>query len=245
MAFDGKWKDKIPGGRADKKNPQDFDFEALGKGVKVEMEHTDDPQLAAEIAMDHLTEMGDYYDKLELMEGGEHEASRRARARSPLSRRRRVGRRAAEDEWKDTVPGGRADKKKPKDFDAAAIAKGVKVEMEHTDDAQMATEIAMDHLTEDPKYYDKLEKMEGGAHKASRRVRAFRLARRYLRVAAKGKKKIPHEKELTEFFKKQDEITDAEFHTLAEELKVSPHDLEAESYEMLRQRLGRSRRRRR
>jgi hypothetical protein len=28
--------------------------------------------------------------------------------------------------------------------------------MEHTDDEEIAREIAMDHLTEDPKYYTKL-----------------------------------------------------------------------------------------
>jgi len=38
--------------------------------------------------------------------------------------------------------------------------KGVKVEMEHTKDKQMAKEIAMDHILEDPKYYDKLSKIE-------------------------------------------------------------------------------------
>jgi len=38
--------------------------------------------------------------------------------------------------------------------------KGAKVEMEHTDDKENAKEIAMDHLSEDPKYYDKLSKME-------------------------------------------------------------------------------------
>lgn len=38
---------------------------------------------------------------------------------------------------------------------------GVKVEMEHTNDKQKAKEIAMDHLFEDPKYYDKLKKIEG------------------------------------------------------------------------------------
>ncbi len=38
--------------------------------------------------------------------------------------------------------------------------KGVKVEMEHTKDKQKAKEIAMDHLVEDPKYYDKLAKIE-------------------------------------------------------------------------------------
>ena len=42
-----------------------------------------------------------------------------------------------------------------------AIKKGVKVEAEHTDDATLAYEIAKDHVFEDPKYYDKLEKIEG------------------------------------------------------------------------------------
>jgi len=41
------------------------------------------------------------------------------------------------------------------------LNKGMKVEMEHTKDKQRAKEIAMDHLFEDPKYYDKLEKIEG------------------------------------------------------------------------------------
>ena len=40
------------------------------------------------------------------------------------------------------------------------LNKGVKVEMEHTNTKETAKEIAMDHLFEDPKYYDKLEKIE-------------------------------------------------------------------------------------
>jgi hypothetical protein len=60
----------------------------------------------------------------------------------------------------DRIPGGLAKGKKPGDFDQKALAKGVKVEMEHTTDEDVAREIAMDHLTEDPDYYDKLEKIE-------------------------------------------------------------------------------------
>ena len=66
-------------------------------------------------------------------------------------------------EHKDIIPGGLADKKKPGDFDPAALSKGIKVEREHTNDDRIAQEIAMDHLTEDPQYYDKLEKMEKGS----------------------------------------------------------------------------------
>lgn len=40
------------------------------------------------------------------------------------------------------------------------LYKGIEVEMEHTDDEEIAKEIAKDHLTEYPYYYDELEKME-------------------------------------------------------------------------------------
>lgn len=65
---------------------------------------------------------------------------------------------------KDVIPGGLADKKQPGDFDPEALKKGLKVELEHTSDSDIALEIAMDHLTEDPLYYDKLQKMEKGVH---------------------------------------------------------------------------------
>ena len=42
------------------------------------------------------------------------------------------------------------------------LEKGIKVESEHTTDKAVAKEIAMDHLFEDPKYYDKLSKIEEG-----------------------------------------------------------------------------------
>ena len=79
-------------------------------------------------------------------------------------------------EKKDLVPGGHGDKLKGsmedqhkqlakmhnvsvQDIDAQ-VQKGAKVEMEHTDDEAIAHEIAMEHVYEDPKYYDKLSKIE-------------------------------------------------------------------------------------
>ena len=93
----------------------------------------------------------------------------------------------------DNIPGGLANGKTlidlakkwdtkgyydPKQFAAEYVKpelmKGIKVEMEHTTNVRIATEIAMDHLWEDLKYYDKLNKienpikesllMEGGAY---------------------------------------------------------------------------------
>ena len=40
------------------------------------------------------------------------------------------------------------------------LIKGIKIENEHTTDEEIAKEIAMDHLVEDPTYYDKLKKVE-------------------------------------------------------------------------------------
>ena len=45
-----------------------FDAEQLNMGIEVEREHTDDPELAKEIAKDHLAEFPDYYTKLKKME---------------------------------------------------------------------------------------------------------------------------------------------------------------------------------
>jgi hypothetical protein len=47
-------------------------------------------------------------------------------------------------------------------FDPKQLAMGKKVEVEHTDNVKVALEIAKDHLTEDPEYYAKLERMEQG-----------------------------------------------------------------------------------
>jgi hypothetical protein len=47
------------------------------------------------------------------------------------------------------------------------LEKGIKVEAEHTDDSKIAAEIAKDHLTEDPLYYEKLAKVEGKPNEAT------------------------------------------------------------------------------
>jgi hypothetical protein len=70
----------------------------------------------------------------------------------------------------DQIHGGLSDEMTAKDIAKrhdvdindilAALDKGQKVEMEHTDDPAIAHEIAKDHLFEDPHYYDKLAKME-------------------------------------------------------------------------------------
>ena len=85
---------------------------------------------------------------------------------------------------KDKIPGGKAKGKSLKDIATmhcksdsknkvderkvekmldhlkSEFKKGIKTELEHTTDENIAREIAMDHLYEDPKYYTKLSKIE-------------------------------------------------------------------------------------
>ena len=76
---------------------------------------------------------------------------------------------------KNTIKGGKADKMSVEDIAKkfkvsvdtvkAQIKKGIEIEKEHTNDKEKATEIAMDHVTEFPDYYDRIEKMEKDAKK--------------------------------------------------------------------------------
>ncbi len=76
---------------------------------------------------------------------------------------------------KNKIKGGKADNLTPKDiankFDVSTkmiknqIKKGKKIESEHTSDEEKQTEIASDHVSEFPDYYDRIEKMEKEADK--------------------------------------------------------------------------------
>lgn len=69
---------QIKGGLADKMSVEDIAKKhnvevshiksQIRMGLKVEMEHTEDPRKALEIAMDHMVESPDYYTKLKEME---------------------------------------------------------------------------------------------------------------------------------------------------------------------------------
>lgn len=66
-------KEKLKGGKGDGKKDSEFDSHWLSVGIKVEREHTDDPEKAKEIAKDHLTEDPQYYKKLRRIEKSMHD----------------------------------------------------------------------------------------------------------------------------------------------------------------------------
>jgi len=88
---------------------------------------------------------------------------------------------------KDFLKGGLADAVPFSIFDSRQLQKGIKVEMEHTDNPAIAREIASDHLAENPHYYDYLEEMENKMKKESLayskipiQVRSFKAGKRVL-----------------------------------------------------------------
>lgn len=60
----------------------------------------------------------------------------------------------------EKIEGGKSDYRPDSDFDPEELKIGIEIELEHTNDREIAKEIAKDHLEEHPKYYSALVKME-------------------------------------------------------------------------------------
>lgn len=64
LIYDSVKGGSIAGGKGDNLSPSQVDKGELKKGIAVEMEHTKDPSIAEEIALDHLAEDTHYYTHL-------------------------------------------------------------------------------------------------------------------------------------------------------------------------------------
>lgn len=73
---------------------------------------------------------------------------------------RELVRAAVRADWRAPRSGGLADGRSVRDFESEQLARGLIVELEHTDDAALAMRIAMDHLIERKDYYELLEALE-------------------------------------------------------------------------------------
>ncbi len=58
----------------------------------------------------------------------------------------------------DRIPGGKGHLLDPRDVDPIELKMGIRHEMEHTIDPDIAKEIALDHLAENPKYYSDMKR---------------------------------------------------------------------------------------
>ena len=59
--------------------------------------------------------------------------------------------------FEEILQGGKGDNKPTTSVNPVQLRNGIKIELEHTKDENVAKEIAMDHLAEDPEYYTKLK----------------------------------------------------------------------------------------
>jgi inorganic pyrophosphatase len=138
--------------------PSHHEPEKLAEKLPVEI--TDERAARRAASVDPLVERSKNWQRIRKLFPGQESAYKvknlRAR-RLALQVAQSFGKLAG---WRDKIPGGKADKKTPRDFDQEQLRKGTEHELEHTDSRSKATEIAMDHLTEDHKYYDKLEQVE-------------------------------------------------------------------------------------
>jgi hypothetical protein len=62
--------------------------------------------------------------------------------------------------FKDKLPGGKADGKPITRYELKQLLSGINFERDHTADNMLALELAMDHLEVAPDYYTRLERME-------------------------------------------------------------------------------------
>lgn len=110
------------------------------------------------------------------------------------------------------------------------IKMGVKVEVEHTKDKNVAAEIAKDHLTETPFYYDYLEEME----KEFKENYKEDLERGGMEdeEAEEEKGRAATEAEAIEFLKKNPNPSDDDLHEYCEEKGIKVPTMEAQMYKL-------------
>jgi hypothetical protein len=76
----------LKGGKAEGMSPDEFRADQMAIGRKIEREHTNKPQVAERIAMDHLEEIPDYYTWLPKMEAEAKKAAEAFTAQTELPR---------------------------------------------------------------------------------------------------------------------------------------------------------------
>ena len=149
-----------------RKDPQEWADQEMVEEFGDDRARRIDPERADQRRMEDMDDGWDSWDDTRDVEETvpNQMANRTAGRRSVRDVRLELATTRLAYEWlakKDLIPGGLADKKQPAQFNPDQLARGADVEAEHTDDRRKAIEIAMDHLSEDPRYYSKLEAIEG------------------------------------------------------------------------------------
>lgn len=77
-------KQKLKGGLGDRITVYNVNPLELALGSIVEMEHTDNPYIAIEIALDHLAEFPEYYSKILLPAEKTYQSKKRSQTKSKI-----------------------------------------------------------------------------------------------------------------------------------------------------------------
>ena len=110
------------------------------------------------------------------------------------------------------------------------ISMGVKIEVEHSDDVNIQTEIAKDHLIESPFYYSYLEEMEEELEENLEED--IKRGMTEEEAEEKTPKKKASVADVIEFLKKNPNPKDKDVHEWAEENGYDIHALEAIFYKL-------------
>jgi len=109
----------------------------------------------------------------------------------------------------------------PDEVNPEQLEEGEDVEMEHTDDPDVAQRIALDHLTELPDYYTRLAEMEEEGKKELG-----------LPEEEDEEEEEPETEDVAEFLRENPSPSDDEFHDWAEDEGFEPDDAEEVAYRM-------------
>jgi hypothetical protein len=140
-------------GLADKKKitEKDVDQEQLKMGIKVEMEHTKDKEVAKQIALDHLAEIPDYYTRLAKME---KEANIKTESEN-IPEEQEMEAKPEEVEINPAVED--EDEELDSGYEFEDLKLGIIKELQYTNDPYEAKKMAKLNLDEDKDYYKKLK----------------------------------------------------------------------------------------
>ena len=139
----------------EKERKQSVDENELKKGIKIEMEHTKDPKIAEQIALDHLSEIKDYYTRLVKME---KEAGMEEADKTKEIKEEEVVEEAPEAVKEEEVNPAEEDEGEPldSDYDYEQLKNGIIYELRITNSPYEAKNIAKKELSEDKDHYKTL-----------------------------------------------------------------------------------------
>lgn len=204
-----RWNDQLKGGKADYLRPQDFPKKALLTGMRHELEHTKSHRLAMEIAMDHLAEDPEYYEKLRKIERHQNPSTSRRQQRFMCAE---YGRKRRGQRTKTGMSRGQLKEfcqrrvKNPADW--AMIGQGIVYEMsKHNLSMEKAYEVAKRKLMADPEVYQLATNIRLGVEHMRRKKNPHLTSGKWRFVGMFEKRDIPSVRRILKIHGMKNKVT--------------------------------------